>query len=191
MAELLVCSWFGSFNGSSRFLDLHSVWDSRLIAKFVRTVPTNYTRPLPSIHVERALRGTIYDPYIREIMWEGVMGLWKDELDEWLSCRNEASSFTNTASPQVPFMGGGSQGALNTAHVCPFYWGKPIHQLNCEIVWPAELDELYTDSARSGRYMELDTANYSGLIKRRRLIEKLLAMAGIRLAGILNSLYAT
>lgn len=25
--------------------------------------------------------------------------------------------------------------------LCPYFWAQPNHQLNCEVVWPAELDE--------------------------------------------------
>jgi len=66
--------------------NLHSVWDNLLIAKSVRTIGHNYTRPLPLPHVEFNLRNTIYDPYIRRIMWEGILGKWKDEIPSWLDC---------------------------------------------------------------------------------------------------------
>jgi hypothetical protein len=34
--------------------------------------------------------------------------------------------------------------------LCPHSWAQPNHQLNCEIVWPAELDEALFNS-RLGR----------------------------------------
>lgn len=106
--------------------------------------------------------------------------------------------------------------------LCPFHWAQPIHALNCEIVWPKELDEppydhlsdtddrallsphscgspyeeldmlseeRYDASAR-GHYLELDTPEYSGVISERWIVERLLAMAGVRLAGVLNWLFA-
>lgn len=83
---------------------MHSVWDTSIPAKLIRTVPRNYTHPLPdlsssseptltssyfgldddypgyipptSAQIESGLRGTIYDALIRRIMWEGVRGRW-------------------------------------------------------------------------------------------------------------------
>lgn len=90
--------------------------------------------------------------------------------------------------------------------LCPHYWAEPIHKLNCEIVWPKELDEppynhsrLEDDSEYAGRpgtppgggpYLELDTPQYTGVISERWIVEKLLAQGGIRLAGVLNWLFA-
>ena len=99
--------------------------------------------------------------------------------------------------------------------VCPYQWATPIHTLNCDLVWPAELDELpynqqqfspmedsedlgcseaedldEIDSQSGDSYLELDTPEYAGLIADGWVIEKLLAMAGMRLAGVLNYLFA-
>ncbi|KAF7315680.1 hypothetical protein MIND_00083600 [Mycena indigotica] len=103
--------------------------------------------------------------------------------------------------------------------ICPYAWAQPIHSLNCEIVWPPALDEPpYSESRLDGAlerrddhsskvldaleklekeaapiggpYLELDTPEYSGVIADQWIVEKLLAQAGIRLAGILNYLFA-
>ncbi|KAJ6498732.1 hypothetical protein C8R45DRAFT_1093033 [Mycena sanguinolenta] len=83
--------------------------------------------------------------------------------------------------------------------ICPYYWAKPIHALNCEIVWPKALDESFPAPSttvipsrppRGGPFLELDTPQYSGVISKEWIIEKLLAQAGIRLAGMLNYLFA-
>lgn len=66
--------------------------------------------------------------------------------------------------------------------VCPYYWSKPIHQLNCDIAWPAGIDD-------SGE-MELDTPEYAEEIGRQMVVEQLLAKGGVRLAGILNYVFA-
>ena len=75
-------------------LDLHSLWDSFLIAKAVRTVPRKYDRSLPYPAIEGALRGAIYDPYIRRILWEGTLDNWADEVKDWLSCTIPAPEST-------------------------------------------------------------------------------------------------
>jgi hypothetical protein len=48
----------------------------------------------------------------------------------------------------------------------------------------------YVAGPKGGPYLELDTPEYWGAISERWLVEKLLAMAGIRLAGVLNWLFA-
>jgi len=100
--------------------------------------------------------------------------------------------------------------------LCPYAWASDIHTLNCELpIWPAELDakavsallpeiESHHDCAgdldaemeidTTGRprphpeLVELDTPAYAGQIRAQWVVERLLAMAGIRLAGILNGI---
>jgi len=36
--------------------------------------------------VESALTGQEYNPYIRRIMWEGVLGSWKKQVNTWFRC---------------------------------------------------------------------------------------------------------
>lgn len=131
-------------------IDLHSLWDGLLIAKAIRTVPRNYSRPLPYPDVEQALRGTIYDSYIRRIMWEGVFQKWSDQVPEWFSCPENLPPAAAAGIWQQVVMGwkrlsgGGKQGVeigLDTDVICPYHWAKPIHALNCDVVWPKELDE--------------------------------------------------
>jgi hypothetical protein len=43
-----------------------------LIAKAIRLTPANYTSPILAPVLEDTLRGAIYDPYIRRIVWEGL-----------------------------------------------------------------------------------------------------------------------
>lgn len=64
---------------------------------------------------------------------------------------------------------------------CPYTWAKPLHEFNCEIIWPKE----YT-GVHGAPLIELDTDEYLGEIKRRHMLEKLLAMAGLRLAKVVN-----
>ncbi|KAF7376624.1 Phospholipase C/P1 nuclease [Mycena sanguinolenta] len=70
------------------------------------------------------------------------------------------------------------------------------HQHQCESESPAnELAQVdsagrFIGGAPGEPYLELDTPQYSGVITKQRIIEKLLAQAGIRLAGVLNYLFA-
>jgi hypothetical protein len=219
----------------SRTTNLHSLWDGYLIAKAVRTVPRNYSRPLPYPRVEKALRGTIYDSYIRRLLWEGLLNPWSEDLPNWLSCPTPDPEATPAVSTS------GLSGFWFTAYsatrkavgfflregvditpdgpvICPYYWAKPTHALNCDLVWPRELDEppfnvrfasdgndhdhdhdhdynmdeehQDMDAAERPHLIDLDTPEYAGVIYDDLLIEKLLAQGGIRLAGVLNYLFA-
>ncbi|KAJ7858444.1 phospholipase C/P1 nuclease domain-containing protein [Mycena leptocephala] len=220
------------FNG--RQSNLHSVWDGLLIAKALRSVPRKYSQPLPSPKIEYALRGTIYDSYVRMIMWEGVLGKWQNQIPDWLTCpaptRSRSLSFPSSFGAlweQVMLVWTRVTGGVMDTDddlICPYYWATPIHALNCEIVWPKALDEPpYSKTRRDGAsarsshhecadpaeelaqmdkagrfvagpvggpYLELDTPEYSGVISKQWIVEKLLAQAGIRLAGVLNYLFA-
>ena len=190
--------------------DLHSVWDNNLIAKALRQTPRNYSRPLPVPAVESSLRGAIYDPYVRRVVWEGLgvgkgHGRWESEVDSWLSCDSGHQSFVRGGQerpaqevlfagkpPSHPRKGRGPPETSDTDTLCPYAWAAPIHALNCAIVWPPELDKpdsvVPLDRPRRD-YLELDTAKYSGHIEKEWIIEKLLAEAGVRLAGILNHIF--
>ncbi|KAF9480931.1 phospholipase C/P1 nuclease [Pholiota conissans] len=217
-----------------RTTNLHSLWDGYLIAQGVRTVSSNYSRPLPYPKIERALRGTIYDSYIRRIMWEGLLHPWAGNAAEWLSCAADAeptepsdlmnsgllgawqSAYRATQKMVATFMRDGVEIMPDGPVLCPHHWAKPLHQLNCEIVWPKALDDVRysgrfdsrdnhdcADEALFGEeeeeeddddafdgLLDLDTPEYAGVIAKRLLIEKLLAQGGIRLAGLLNYIFA-
>lgn len=68
---------------------------------------------------------------------------------------------------------------------CPFTWSKPLHELNCDVVWPKEY------KGAGGPLIELDTPEYLGRITQEKTVEKLLAMGGLRLASILNTILGT
>ncbi|KAH9959449.1 phospholipase C/P1 nuclease domain-containing protein [Russula dissimulans] len=218
-----------------RVTNLHSVWDNALIAKAIRTTPANYTRPTRSPTLEAALRGAIYDPYVRRIVWEGLgvgrgKGRWSSESTSWLTCppapqtetvHTPSSAAAAAAPPQevlaapTPHSASGPPATSDSDTLCPYEWASPIYALNCEIVWPAGLDnpEFSThddftaaddndelcgedaDGIACGRaprrqYLELDTPEYSGKIAQDWIVEKLLAQGGWRLAGILNSIFS-
>jgi hypothetical protein len=197
-----------SFDG--RTTNLHSLWDGLLIAQGIRTVPQNYSRPLPFSEIEQHLRGTIYDSYLRRVMWEGIMGQWKDEIDSWISCPTSTSSVPSSSSgvwqTVLSLFSHNVAEETDDDVVCQYAWAKPINELNCEFIFPKELDEPpynhhpfspegVIESTADGShyrepYLELDTPEYAGKIRDELVVEKLLAQAGIRLAGVLNWLFA-
>ena len=161
----------------SIIIEFHAVWDGLIIAKAVRTVPRNYTAPLPNVHVESTLRGDIYDPFIRQIVWEGLLGAWADDIFSWARC---PSAPLTTSNPVQHHLG---IPPTDDDTVCPYFWAKPIHSLNCEIVWPPAMD------ADNHPPIELDTPEYAGRIEKEMLVGKLLAMGGIRTAAVLNTIF--
>jgi hypothetical protein len=56
----------------------------------------------------------------------------------------------------------------------------------------ANEDEEWIEGAKGNphKYLELDTPEYAGVVSKQFLLEKLMAQAGVRLAGILNYLFA-
>ena len=190
-------------SGTCLFLDLHSLWDDFLIAKAISVLPSNYSLPLPYPKIEGALQGASYDPYIRHILREGTLDKWANELDGWLSCPTPASEFSvvEAESTWQKVLSGLSK--FNSLHkkqgveinpdedvVCPYFWSQPLSALNCDIVWPKQLTLKEYESNLEIAELELDTPEYAGVIKQSMLLEKLLAQGGIRLAGLLNYLFA-
>ena len=158
-------------------LDLHAVWDNSLIEKFMQETPKNYSQPLSDKMVESALKGKKYDPYIRRIMWQGVLSSWKKEVSTWFLCgKTREANFPAPDDQRVMGVDINPDGPV----VCPYYWAKPIHQINCDIAWPLDLDPT------NSKDYNMDTPKYAGEIGKRMIVERLLAQGGFRLAGILN-----
>ncbi|KAG9047415.1 hypothetical protein FS837_002271 [Tulasnella sp. UAMH 9824] len=201
-----------------RITSLHGVWDGGLITKAVREI-ANYTRPVPEKRIERALRGAIYDPYVRFIAKEGLLGWWKDEYPSWAECPSRSASWLLIASedtnPQLRFNRPSSRLPVSPMSfaddprlpACPNHWGQALHALNCEITFPPQLDTpnphksswvervwdktvafVFQPRPRPD-YLELDTPEYAGRIRNEKLVERLLAMGGVRLAAVLNDLF--
>lgn len=214
---------------SNSHIDLHSLWDGLLIAQGIRNLPANYSRPLPFPEIETHLRGTIYDSYIRKVMWVGIMGQWKDDIDSWISCpppppppsSSSSSSFGGILQTILSLFSRNVADETDDDMVCPYAWAKPINELNCDFIFPKALDKPPYNRAHSSfeatagiqpvhpaymphrydsietstkgatePYLELDTPEYAGKIRKDLVVEKLLAQAGIRLAGVLNWLFA-
>jgi len=196
-----------------RITNMHSVWDNALLASTLLNVPQNYREPLPYPHIEAALRGKAYDPLIRQIMAEGIYDRFNSSISDWISCPSPESSWTSRSYPpsekfqQLPLRSSvhtstPSDSTRNSklrtppaglpptddSVVCPYAWSAPLHELNCDLIWPAALDDPQFWAQNT--YYELDTPEYMGRIRDEWVIQKLLAMGGIRLAAVLNYLYA-
>ena len=178
------------------------MWDSLIVAKAIRITPHNYTEPTTDHELEKNLQGAIYDPLIRKIVLDGIGGKWKDEADSWLECPGQQAPEPLSMwrqTEQLIFGRAWRSSDTDDEVLCPFHWAAPIHAMNCEWIWPKEMDEPPYGGSSSpnlfgGRpshpYLELDTPEYGGKIAREWVVEKLFAMAGIRLAATLNYLFA-
>lgn len=227
----------------TRLADLHSVWDSFLIAQALRTIPANYSRPMLGA-LEVHLRGSIYDGYVRRLMLDGfgIAGAAGEgrfgAVAEWLECPTGddddallpwptvhtvlrvvqhtlgmATGLINRSRRHLHhkhggeglwnwLMGGtaGDEARWDDDVLCPYAWARDIHALNCAFpIWPAEFDvphdveggargEMGRRPRPHPELLELDTPEYAGRLREGWVVERLLAMAGIRLAGILNGL---
>ncbi|KAI0071106.1 phospholipase C/P1 nuclease [Panus rudis PR-1116 ss-1] len=223
-----------TFDG--RVTNLHSLWDSLLLAQALRNIPGNYSHPFPidasNLDIESHLRGAIYDPYIRRVFHEGFgegssqPGRFETELENWLACpQGVPQSWWQSAQTFLGLRRLGDESRWDDDALCPYAWAKELHQLDCDFpIWPRQLDEppynhsfvepftedihiheenaeeeLFSSFAQlddfTGRprphpdLLELDTPEYAGRIRSQWLLERLMAMAGIRLAGILNGLF--
>lgn len=201
----------------NRQTSLHSAWDTAILTRLIRTVPRNYSRPLPdmpdtpSSQVEMSLRHAIYDPLIRRVMWEGIEGAFSDQVLEWLECPEIAINPNGPPQPSTlniltSALTSPSKlvGAISSAFrpkveiqpdgplVCPYYWSMPLHKLNCDYVWPPVLN--FTGSVSRPpmprKYPTLDTPEYISALDKNLIMERLVAQGGLRLAGILNWLFA-
>lgn len=160
------------------------LWDTQLLAKSIREI-RNFSQPLPSSQIESALTGSIYDPYVRWIVWEGIRLWWKNDLSKWLACpaetRHVGSKLVMQDSDQPIFSPPESPEPIN--YVCPEAWAPEVHRYCCSHVYPADYDSIKIPR-------ELNTKAYHGKIVDDKVVEKLLAMGGIRLAAVLNTMLA-
>jgi hypothetical protein len=139
-------------------------------------------------------------------MWEGTLDKWADEIDDWLSCSSPMTEssvvepdgiwqkvLSGLSSFNTLFMNQGVEINPDGDVVCPYFWSQPLNALNCDIVWPKQLslkESGGNESSLETEELELDTPEYAGVIEKRMLLEKLLAQGGVRLAGVLNYLFA-
>lgn len=172
--------------------DFHSVWDSKIISELIYQTPRKYDRRLPNApSIESRLRGTIYDPFIRQIMIEDVYGIWTEDIESWIHCPDTISShFLTQGSEQHPLPDSPEAHRVpipetDTTLACPYHWAQPIHDLNCQFIWPpAMADEHHAT-------IEIYTPEYMDILRKDKTVERLLAMGGIRLAATLNGIFAS
>lgn len=173
-----------------RSTNFHSVWDSKIISELIFQTPRKYDHRLPNApSIESRLRGTIYDPFIRQIMVEDVYGVWTEDIESWIFCPDTTSLHSLTQSFEQHPLSDSSQAVpipeTDTTLACPYHWAKPIHDLHCQFIWPPALADEHHGT------VEVYTPEYMGILKKDKTVERMLAMGGIRLAAILNGIFAS
>ncbi|KAF8672806.1 S1/P1 Nuclease [Rhizoctonia solani] len=178
---------------NGRKTNLHAVWDESLVNHMIIHT-TDHTSPLPTssstptlerernIRIEEALRGSIYDAYTRSILIEGIHGRWANEIQEWISCPKPSVSLHDAQLRMA-------QGDLMfddpvDVPVCPHHWTIKTHDMLCTYIWPFGL----TDKTPP---RELNTADYAERVRSELVVEKQLAIGGMRLAAVLNNVLAS
>ncbi|KAF9778029.1 S1/P1 nuclease [Thelephora terrestris] len=166
---------------------LHKMWDEEIVARAIETTPSEWDQPL-SPEIERHLHGNEYDRLIRKILVEGIKRTWADKVESWTRCP-APSLPSSLGDDQIVLQPRWEVGDTDDGDVCPWHWASPLHELVCEWVWPKQLDEPpYNENL--GPLLQLDTDEYAGKITREWVVEELFAKGGLRLAMILNFIFA-
>jgi hypothetical protein len=159
------------------------MWDTNLVERAVDNTPAKWAKPLSS-DVEQHLHGDKYDSLIRKTLVGGINKTWAQEFPSWVQCPS-----TSGLDDQTVLQPSWNPSETDDETICPWAWANPIHKITCDWAWPKELDSPPYDEP-NGPLLELDTDDYSGKIADEWVIEKLLAMGGLRLASILNQIFS-
>ncbi|CAB4396967.1 unnamed protein product [Rhizophagus irregularis] len=198
---LHVAAKFRGGNGAKAIFEghkttLHYIWDSRLINKHIRELGYNFT--FSDDNANNFYDGPFFEPYVKYII-NLMKTVWKQEVAEWAVCNEEVEYIFEKETQEllkpnsILFENNNKQThfevnsrrekekySLNkkqTSVSCPEFWAVPLNRLNCQIVWKDYIPDT-----------ELSEGIYYERIKRTRIVEKLLAITGIRIAAVLNSL---
>lgn len=96
--------------------------------------------------------------------------VWLPEASNWTYCDPEKNQGDNPWSDSTK----------QITKLCPMEWARDMNQLDCSFVWK-DYDSLRD---YSGEYFEGVTGE-----KNNYLVQKLIAMSGVRMAAILNEIY--
>jgi hypothetical protein len=171
--------------------ELHGLWDTNLVDRAIDNTPSKWANPLSS-DIEQHFHGDKYVPLIRKVLVSGINQTWTHEFGTWVQCPAiSLSASSSHDNDQLVLQSQWKPNETDDDRVCPWHWATPIHHLDCEWAWPKQMDEPPYDSPSSnGPFLQVDTDEYAGKIAKELVVEKLLTMAGLRLASILNQIFA-
>lgn len=173
--------------------NLHKVWDTHMLERRIEQL-SNYSVPLDRPAWATALRGTKYDAYVRWILVEGlgqgtdapVHPRWPD-WREWTTCPSQPMHIAGVSDPTPSAKG----------PMCPLAWASEMHAMGCRyaFAYPVPGSTLnmlsWVLAILPGVVKSPDVAIpvYLDPVYENMVLEKALAMAGVRLAYILNTLF--
>lgn len=153
--------------------------------------------------IEQAFRGTEYDPYLRSVVKEGLLGQWKEDYTTWAQCPSyaDASGSQQVLGSAATFGGFPTLPDDPALPACPHHWAAAHQDLNCKYAFPPRLDKpnphgstwyqkiWYYARHYNDQHVELDIPEYVEPIRKGKVVEKQLSKGGVRLAAILNSIF--
>ncbi|CAG8598236.1 3054_t:CDS:2 [Ambispora leptoticha] len=176
----------------NRKTKLHTIWDSLLICKQICKVIFDSKLPITKPKPPKCPRCEINLEYVNNIV-SLINTKWNEEKSRWTECHNRVKdnsyvridffkydrivSFSprrRPTNPKTPFPIPDVPDSI-----CPNYWAIELKKLNCEVIWKGYSPNTEIDYGH-GEF-------YDSLMKS-QLVEKMLAMAGIRMAAVLNSI---
>jgi len=166
-------------------VDLHVLWDKVLVKKAIGATPKKWRKRL-SEHddIESHLHRSYYDRLIRMIQVEYIEKAWASEVESWTKCSTtKPLSHAGGIDEQIVLQSKWRASNTDDGSVCPWYWATGVHELACEWIWPKEFDEKEEP-------ISLDGDEYGGKIAKEMVVEKLLTKGGVRLAAVLNFVFA-
>ena len=163
-------------------VEFHAMWDGDVVKRAISTTPSKWTKPLAA-EIEKHLHGNQYDPLIRKVLVDGINKTWVGEVNSWIKCPTIDSLSHGGPDEQIVLRSQWRASDTDDGSVCPWYWAAPIHNLTCEWIWPKEVDE-------GKPLVQLDVDWYGGKVTKEWVVERFLTMGGLRLAAILNLIFA-
>ncbi|KAG0294704.1 hypothetical protein BGZ96_000613 [Linnemannia gamsii] len=103
-------------------------------------------------------------------MVDMTKNVWQPEASNWTYCTPEKNQGDNPWSESTKLI----------TKLCPMEWAREMNQLDCSFVWK-DYDPMRD---YSGEYFDGVTGE-----KNNYLVQKLIAMSGVRMAAILNDIY--
>jgi len=164
-------------------VEFHAMWDGDVVKRAIDTTPSKWTKPLTP-EIEKHLHGNKYDPLIRKVLVDGIDKTWAGEVESWLQCP-AIKSLSHDGGPdeQIVLQSNWKASDTDDESVCPWHWAAPIHNLTCAWIWPKVVDE-------GKPLVQLDVDWYGGKVTKEWVVERFLTMGGLRLAAILNLVFA-
>ena len=106
-----------------------------------------------------------------DFLLDKIKSEWANEVDSWTACRNIPLRIQAN-----PYLFSTSSSFTMKSPVCPDQWAVGINKFDCSNVW----FEFHEGKELSGEYYQTN----------KHVVDKLIAMGGVRLAAVLDYVLA-